>query len=161
MPFRVALSGINAAGQDLRITANNIANVNTTGYKRSRSEFGDVFAVSAFGVGTNAIGSGVSLNRVAQQFTQGNIDFTQNSLDMAISGDGFFTLNANGSTVYSRAGAFGVDREGFAVNAGGARLQVFPPVPGSPTASMGGAWSTSSWRPPIVHRARPPAPRSA
>lgn len=138
MTFRIALSGINAAGQDLRITANNIANVNTTGFKRSRAEFGDVFAVSAFGVGTNAIGSGAALNRVAQQFTQGNIDFTQNSLDMAISGEGFFTLNDRGSTVYSRAGAFGVDREGFVVNAGGARLQVFPPVPGQPDRFDGG-----------------------
>ena len=138
MPFRVALSGLNAAGQDLRITANNIANVNTTGFKRSRAEFGDVFAVSAFGVGTNAIGSGVSLSRVAQQFTQGNIDFTQNSLDMAISGEGFFTLNDRGTTVYSRAGAFGVDRDGFVVNAGGARLQVFPPVTGQPDRFDGG-----------------------
>jgi flagellar hook protein FlgE len=138
MTFRIALSGLNAAGQDLRITANNIANVNTTGFKRSRAEFGDVFAVSAFGVGTNAIGSGVTLSRVAQQFTQGNIDFTQNSLDMAISGEGFFTLNDRGSTVYSRAGAFGVDREGYVVNAGGARLQVFPPVPGQPDRFDGG-----------------------
>jgi flagellar hook protein FlgE len=138
MPFRVALSGLNAAGQDLRITANNIANVNTTGFKRARAEFGDVFAVSAFGVANNAIGSGVALNRVSQQFTQGNVDFTQNSLDMAISGDGFFTLNDNGSTVYSRAGAFGVDREGFVVNAGGARLQVFPPVAGLPDRFDGG-----------------------
>ena len=59
MPFRVALSGLNAAGQDLRITANNIANVNTTGFKRSRAEFGDLYAVSTFGVGTNAIASGM------------------------------------------------------------------------------------------------------
>jgi flagellar hook protein FlgE len=138
MTFRIALSGINAAGQDLRITANNIANVNTTGFKRSRAEFGDVFAVSAFGVSNNAIGSGASLNRVAQQFSQGNIDFTENSLDMAISGEGFFTLNDRGATVYSRAGAFGVDADGYVVNASGARLQVFPPVPGATDRFDGG-----------------------
>lgn len=141
MPFRIALSGLNAAGQDLRITANNIANVNTTGFKRSRAEFGDLYAVSTFGVGTNAIASGVSLNRVGQQFTQGNIDFTQNSLDLAISGEGFFTLSDRGSSVYSRSGAFGVDRDGFVVNAGGARLQVFPPVQGENGRFDGGRLS--------------------
>jgi flagellar hook protein FlgE len=129
--FRVALSGLNAASSDLRVTANNIANVNTTGFKGSRAEFGDVFAVSPYGVGRNAIGAGVQLSRVAQQFGQGNIEFTENSLDLAINGEGFFTLSQNGALSYSRAGAFGVDREGFVVNARGQRLQVNPPVAGA------------------------------
>ncbi|MDD3764930.1 MAG: flagellar hook protein FlgE [Nevskiales bacterium] len=130
MPFRVALSGLNAASADLNVTANNIANVNTTGFKGSRAEFADLFPISAFGVSSTATGAGVRLSRVAQQFTQGAVNFTQNSLDLAISGEGFFTLSDGGATVYSRAGAFGTDRDGYVVNASGQRLQVYPPVSG-------------------------------
>ncbi|SFF55444.1 flagellar hook protein FlgE [Fontimonas thermophila] len=128
MPFRVALSGLNAASADLNVTANNIANVNTTGFKRSRAEFADVFQLSAFGLPSTAIGAGVRLARVAQQFEQGSVEFTTHSLDLALSGEGFFTLSDNGALVYTRAGAFGTDRDGYVVNAAGQRLQVFPPV---------------------------------
>jgi flagellar hook protein FlgE len=128
MPFRIALSGLNAASADLRVTANNIANVNTTGFKQSRAEFGDVFAVYSYGGSRNAFGAGVQLSRVAQQFTQGSVEFTDNSLDMAVAGDGFFTLSDNGAIVYSRAGAFGMNQDGYVVNAAGQRLQVFPPL---------------------------------
>jgi flagellar hook protein FlgE len=131
MSFRVALSGLNAAQADLSVTANNIANANTTGFKQSRAEFADFFPVSAYGLADNAIGSGVRLDRVAQQFTQGTVNFTNNALDLAISGEGFFTLSDNGAMVYSRSGAFGTDRDGYVVNASGQRLQVFPPIPGT------------------------------
>lgn len=127
MSFRVALSGLSAATADLGVTANNIANVNTTGFKGSRAEFADLYPVSTYGVASNTAGVGVRTARVAQQFEQGAINFTRNSLDLAISGEGFFTLSDSGSTVYSRAGAFGTDREGYVVNAQGQRLQVFPP----------------------------------
>ncbi|MCG8435570.1 MAG: flagellar hook protein FlgE [Gammaproteobacteria bacterium] len=127
MPFRLALSGLNAASAELNVTANNIANVNTTGYKGSRAEFADLFAVSTQGVGSTAIGNGVRLTNVAQQFAQGNVNFTDNSLDLAINGEGFFTVDDNGELFYTRAGAFSVDRDGFAVNNEGQRLQVFPP----------------------------------
>ncbi|MGH8077614.1 MAG: flagellar hook protein FlgE [Lysobacter sp.] len=127
MSFRISLSGMNAASADLNITANNIANSNTTGFKQSRAEFGDVFAVSSAGVARNATGAGVRLAMVAQQFGQGTVAFTGKSLDMALSGQGFFTLTANGATVYSRAGNFGADRDGFVVNPAGQRLQVFMP----------------------------------
>ncbi len=126
MPFTIALSGLNAASDDLGVTANNIANSSTNGFKESRAQFAEVFAVGSEAIADNSIGSGVRLAEVAQQFSQGNIDFTGNSLDLAVTGQGFFTLSDNGSLLYSRAGAFGVDREGFVVNSDGQRLQVYP-----------------------------------
>jgi flagellar hook protein FlgE len=128
MPFRLALSGLNAAQSDLTVTANNIANVATTGFKSSRAEFADLFASSQQGVSATAIGNGVRVANVSQQFTQGNIDFTDNSLDLAMSGQGFFVINDNGALSYSRAGAFQVDNNGFVVNAKQQRLQVYPPL---------------------------------
>jgi flagellar hook protein FlgE len=127
MGFNISLSGINAANQDLNVTANNIANVNTTGFKESRSEFADLFSATSYGLSKNAIGSGVRLSNVAQQFSQGNNEQTGRSLDMAISGEGFFTMNMNGARVYSRAGNFQTDQSGYVVNPQGARLQVFAP----------------------------------
>lgn len=123
MPFRIALSGLNAASADLSVTANNVANVSTAGFKSSRAQFADVFSIGAQG-----IGNGVRIASVNQQFEQGGIDFTDNALDLAISGQGFFTLSDNGSLVYTRAGAFGVDREGFVVNSKNQRLQIYPPT---------------------------------
>ena len=125
MSFNVSLSGINAASADLGATANNIANVNTTGFKESRAEFANLFQASSYGLSSNAIGSGVKVSTVAQQFNQGSLETTGRSLDMAISGEGFFTLSMNGSRVYSRAGNFQTDADGYVVNAQGARLQVF------------------------------------
>lgn len=130
MTFRTALSGLNAASTDLNVTANNIANVATPGFKLSRAEFADVFAVSTFGLARNAVGSGVRTASVAQQFTQGNVEFTDNSLDLAISGGGFFRLSDRGTAVFSRAGNFSSDSNGFVVNPAGHRLQVFPPIAG-------------------------------
>jgi len=121
MPFAVALSGLNAASSDLSVTANNIANANTTGFKASRAEFADVFAV-----GAQNIGNGVAISSVTQEFTQGGVDFTDRGLDLALSGEGFFTLSDRGVISYTRAGSFGVDRDGYVVNAQGNRLQIFP-----------------------------------
>ncbi len=126
MPFAIALSGLNAASSDLSVTANNIANVNTNGFKGSRAQFAEVFAVGTQSVSSSAAGSGVRLSTIAQQFTQGNIDFTDNALDLAIGGEGFFVLSDNGARTYSRAGAFGVDNQGYVVNAQGQRLQAYP-----------------------------------
>jgi len=127
MTFRLALSGLNAAQADLTVTANNIANTATNGFKSSRAEFAELFSVSPQGVSSNAIGNGVRVSNVAQQFTQGNIDFTDNSLDLALSGQGFFILNDGGALAYTRAGAFQVDNQGYVVNARQQRLQVYPP----------------------------------
>ena len=126
MPFAIALSGLNAASDDLGVTANNVANVNTTGFKMSRAQFAEVFAVGTQSVSSSAAGSGVRLSDIAQQFTQGNIDFTDNALDLAIGGEGFFVISDNGARSYTRAGAFGIDNQGYVVNAQGARLQAYP-----------------------------------
>ncbi|MFV9615725.1 MAG: flagellar hook protein FlgE [Gammaproteobacteria bacterium] len=107
MSFNTALSGIQAASTDLGIIGNNIANSATTGFKSSRAEFADVFT---------SIGQGVRVQTAAQQFSQGNIAFTDNPLDLAISGNGFFQLENSGSTVYSRSGNFKLDASGSVVN---------------------------------------------
>lgn len=125
MSFRVAISGLKAAQTDLNVIANNVANTSTTGFKKSRVQFADVFAVTDLGSGSNTPGSGVRLASISQQFSQGNISFTDNSLDMAISGRGFFILDDGGSQVYTRAGAFGIDRNGFISNSTGQRLIAF------------------------------------
>ena len=109
MPFRTALSGLNAASAELRVIGHNVANSATVGFKKSRAEFADIFATSNLGVTSNAIGSGVRVSSVSQQFSQGNIGFTDNNLDLAVSGQGFFILNDGGINSYSRAGQFGVD----------------------------------------------------
>lgn len=126
MPFDTALSGIRAASTDLTVTGNNIANASTTGFKSSRAEFGDVYATSVLGSGSNATGSGVQVQDIAQNFTQGNVAFTEKELDLAINGSGFFVLSQQGEARYSRAGSFGLDDQGFIVNANNARLQGFP-----------------------------------
>lgn len=125
MSFLTALSGINSAAADLGVISNNIANSSTTGFKSSRAEFADIYAASYIGTASNAIGSGVRLAGVAQQFAQGNVTFTNNALDLAINGQGFFRLSDNGTVVYSRAGAFSVDRNGYIVNSAGQRLTAF------------------------------------
>ncbi len=126
MSFGIALSGINAAQSDLNVTANNVANSATNGFKQSRTEFAELFAVSPQGVSNQQAGAGVKISTIAQQFTQGNIEATNNSLDLAISGQGFFILSDAGAAVYSRAGAFQTDNAGYVVNAEGQRLQVYP-----------------------------------
>jgi len=130
MSFSTALSGLNAATADLNVKSNNIANVNTTGFKESRAEFGDVFAVSAFGTTSKtATGNGVVLQNVAQQFSQGNLEFTDNALDLAISGEGFFAMAPelnSGEVIYSRAGEFAVNKDGYVVSNEGWFLRTFP-----------------------------------
>ncbi len=138
MSFSTAITGLNAASADLNIKSNNIANVNTTGFKGSRAEFADVYALSAFGATNTAIGDGVVLNNVAQQFTQGNLEFTDNSLDLGISGQGFFALapaQTSGEVVYSRAGAFGINKDGFVTNSAGQFLRVYPVNPNGTVSS--------------------------
>src|SRR5690349_2426095 len=130
MPFRIALSGLNAAQSDLNVTANNIANTSTNGFKGSRTEFADLFAVSLQGVSSNASGNGVRVAAVTQQFAQGNIEFTDSNLDLAVSGQGMFVLSDNGALAYTRAGAYQMNREGYVVNSQGQRLQVYPPIAG-------------------------------
>ena len=127
MALNTALTGINAAQSDLNVIANNIANANTTGFKGSRAEFADVYAVTGLNLNSTATGSGVRLQDVSQQFTQGDIETTNNSLDMAISGNGFFVVNDGSGTVYTRAGDFRKSSDDYVQTSAGARLQVYPP----------------------------------
>ena len=128
MAFGIALSGIDAAQSDLNVTANNIANSATTGFKSSTSKFAELFAVSPQGVSNTQTGNGVQLQQVAQKFTQGNITNTGNSLDLALSGGGFFVVSENGANQFSRSGSFQTDASGYVVNPAGQRLQVFKPA---------------------------------
>ncbi|WP_298188013.1 flagellar hook protein FlgE [uncultured Pseudomonas sp.] len=123
MSFNIGLSGLRSATSDLNVTGNNIANAGTAGFKQSRAEFADVYSASVNGMGKNAIGSGVMLSSVSQLFNQGNINNTQNALDLAINGNGFFQTSNNGDVSYTRAGYFGTDRDGFMVNNFGYKLQ--------------------------------------
>lgn len=123
MSFNIGLSGLRAANNDLNVTGNNIANAGTVGFKQSRAEFADVYAASVLGNGSNPRGSGVLMADVAQLFNQGNINYTQNTLDLAINGNGFFQVSNNGAISYTRAGYFGTDREGNIVDNFGYNLQ--------------------------------------
>jgi flagellar hook protein FlgE len=127
--FSIALSGLTAASSDLDVTANNVANSNTVGFKESRAEFADVFAAGAVNLNTSAVGEGVRLAATAQQFTQGNISTSGSNLDLAISGDGFFTLqDPSNGIVYTRNGQFSEDKNGNVVTSTGQALQVYPPT---------------------------------
>ena len=138
MPFDIALTGLNAAQNDLQVISNNIANSETTGFKRSRAEFADLYASSEFGTSSNAIGQGVQVAAITQQFTDGDVTFTENSLDLAITGGGFFVLSDGGSQVFSRAGAFQVDNLGNIVNSFGNELIGFQAdATGSLTGAQG------------------------
>ncbi|MBD8494760.1 flagellar hook protein FlgE [Pseudomonas syringae] len=125
MSFNIGLSGLFAANKHLDVTGNNIANVATTGFKSSRVEFRDQYAQSIGATTGGAdVGSGVALGDISQRFTQGNLTTgTGNSLDMAINGSGFFMLGNNGERMYTRAGAFHTDRDGFIVNSEGMNLK--------------------------------------
>ncbi|AQQ00520.1 MULTISPECIES: flagellar hook protein FlgE [Pseudoalteromonas] len=129
MSFNIALTGIAAAQKDLDVTANNIANVNTTGFKESRAEFADVYASSVFTSGKTKAGDGVQTTSVSQQFHQGSTLGTKNSLDLAIGGDGYFALSSElGSQdqTFTRAGAFKLNKDNFIVDSQGNFLQGFP-----------------------------------
>jgi flagellar hook protein FlgE len=129
MSFYTALTGLNGAQSDIAATSNNIANVGTTGFKLSRAEFGDIFATSPLQNNASAIGSGAILKGVKQQFTQGNIASSLNALDMAISGQGFFSLKpslTSSQVVYTRNGSFNVDNNRNVVDSSGQFLLTYP-----------------------------------
>jgi flagellar hook protein FlgE len=124
MGFQQGLSGLNASSKSLEVIGNNIANANTVGAKSSRAEFADVYA-NAIG-GSNAVGIGVTVAAVAQQFSQGNITTTDNPLDLAINGNGFFEVSKGGTVSYSRNGEFKLDRDGFLINNQQQQLMGYP-----------------------------------
>jgi len=125
MSFYTSLTGLNAATAALSVTSNNIANVGTTGFKRSRADFGDIFATSPLQRAASVIGQGVSLKQVTQEFSQGNIQFSASSLDLAITGDGFFPLKSPDGLqdIYTRNGTFLLDDSFAVVNSAGQFLE--------------------------------------
>jgi flagellar hook protein FlgE len=131
MSFQQGLSGLSVTSQGLDSVGNNVANSNTVGFKSSRGEFADVFAASLTGGGASQIGIGASLASVSQQFTQGVVTATNNPLDVAINGGGFFRISNNGAISYSRNGQFQIDKSGFVVNAAGYRLQGYQAIYGT------------------------------
>ncbi|MFT5923045.1 MAG: flagellar hook protein FlgE [Paraglaciecola sp.] len=139
MSFNVALSGVSAAQKDLDTTANNIANVNTVGFKESRAEFASVYAQSLLAGGKTKVGDGAITTEVAQQFSQGSLQFTNNSLDMAITGNGFFgTVKSPESRDFSftRAGQFKLNNDNYVVNSAGDNLLGFPVNPDGTSSSV-------------------------
>ncbi|HZT56238.1 MAG TPA: flagellar hook protein FlgE [Burkholderiaceae bacterium] len=127
MSFQQGLSGLNASSKNLEVIGNNVANANTIGAKASRAEFGDMYASAINGT---SIGIGVNLQAVTQQFTQGNITTTDNPLDLAINGNGFFEVqNPGGQTLYTRNGQFQADKDGFITTNAGLKLVGYPATP--------------------------------
>jgi flagellar hook-basal body protein len=124
MSFYTSLTGLNSATAQLAVTSNNIANVGTTGFKRSRADFGDIFATSPLQKASSTVGQGVALKQVSQEFSQGNVSFSSNALDLAITGDGFFPLkSADGlQDIYTRNGSFMLNEQFNVVNSAGQRL---------------------------------------
>jgi flagellar hook protein FlgE len=120
--FQQGLSGLNAASKSLDVIGNNIANASTVGFKASQAQFADLYANSLNGVSGNNAGIGVTVSKLAQQFTQGNIESSSNPLDVAINGGGFFRMVVNGAVQYSRNGQFHEDASHTLVNAQGAQL---------------------------------------
>lgn len=133
MAFNIAISGLSAAQTDLEVIAHNIANASTAGFKEGRAEFADLYANTFSDISANAAGRGVYVTRVAQQFSQGTIEFTGNNLDLGVTGEGFFvTASEDNEIFYTRAGQFSVDRDGYVVNFADRRLKVLPVTSADP-----------------------------
>ena len=127
MSFYTALTGLKGAQTDISTTSNNIANVGSNGFKKSRAEFGDIYGSTP--LQAKSVGVGTMTKSITQQFSQGNLATSSNTLDMAISGQGFFALQAGGNasqTVYTRNGAFNVDDSGYIVDSNGQFLLGYP-----------------------------------
>jgi len=122
MSFQQGLSGLNGAAKSLDVIGNNIANASTVGFKGSTAQFADVYASSLNGAGGMTAGIGVKVSQIAQQFTQGNIESSNNSLDVAINGQGFFRTESSGMVQYTRNGQFSLDKNGYVTNAQGSKL---------------------------------------
>ena len=151
MSFQQGLSGLDAAAQSLDVIGNNVANASTVGFKSSTAEFSDVFASAVAGASSGSqVGIGTAVSSVAQQFTQGNITVTNNPLDMAINGQGFFRVDHAGAIAYSRNGQFSLDKNGYIVDSTGSRLTGY-------TANAAGVVSQASYSDLQISTAEIPA----
>ena len=146
MSFQQGLSGLNAAAKNLDVIGNNVSNANTVGFKQSQAQFADVYANSLTGAGGSNVGIGVKVAQVTQQFTQGNITATNNPLDMAINGGGFFRMDNNGEVNYQRNGQFQLDKTGYIVNPTGAKLTGY-------VSNASGVLSTGAPSPLVINTA--------
>ena len=124
MAFNTSISGLQAAQKDMGVISNNIANVGTAGFKRSDALFAEIYSASLGGTGTQP-GSGVTLERIRNDFSQGSFEFTSSQLDLAVDGNGLFVLRDGAEPQFTRAGAFRLDNDGFVVTESGANLQGF------------------------------------
>ena len=119
-------SGLSNTGSALQVTSNNISNINTLGFKKGTATFADtLYQTIGTNAGTSQVGLGMNVDNVAQVFTDGSLETTSNSTDLAIGGDGFFIVSASGSeeTYYTRAGNFSFDQNGALVSSEGHNLQ--------------------------------------
>jgi flagellar hook protein FlgE len=131
MGFQQGLSGLNASSKSLDTIGNNIANSGTVGFKSGSAQFADVFAASLSGAGAAPVGIGTKVAAILQQFSQGNISSSNNPLDTAINGGGFFQMDdGSGGTVYGRNGQFQLNKDGYIVNAQGLQLKGVPAANG-------------------------------
>jgi flagellar hook protein FlgE len=129
MSFYTSLSGLRGAQTDLSTISNNLANVGSTGFKKSRAQFGDLFASSPTQTTRMIAGQGTRLNGVTQQFTQGTLEATDKTLDLAIAGEGFFVVRGDpprSDVSYTRNGSFTVDAGRNVVDTIGSKLQLLP-----------------------------------
>ena len=146
MSFLTSLSGLKAAQSDLSVVSNNIANSSSTGFKKSRAQFGDLFAASPTQTTKMIAGQGVQLQGITQQFTQGTLESTDRTLDLAVAGDGFFTVKSPSSTAaitYTRNGSFGVNNDREVVDSTGNIVQMLPvDADGNITSSDAGSMTS-------------------
>ena len=122
MGFQQGLSGLNAASKNLDTIGNNVSNSGTVGFKSSQTQFSDVYANSLGGGGGLQIGIGTQVSSVVQQFTQGNVTTSNNPLDLAINGRGFYRISDNGTIGFARNGQFQLDKNGYIVTSSGKNL---------------------------------------
>jgi flagellar hook protein FlgE len=135
-----SVSGLDATGTAISVIGDNIANVNTPGFKARRAEFADVLGQSiASGGGFSQLGAGTTTSRIATVFSQGTFETTARTTDLAIEGRGFFIVDGNQGRSYTRAGIFGFDQNGFLVDPSGSRVQGFgiDPVTQLPLGTLG------------------------
>jgi flagellar hook protein FlgE len=124
MSFYTSLSGLKGAQTDLGTVSNNIANVGSYGFKKSRAQFGDIVAASR-----TTAGQGTRLKKIEQQFSQGGFEASAKELDLAIAGNGFFVTRdglTGGTTTFTRNGAFTVDADRYLTDTSGGYVQVLP-----------------------------------
>ena len=148
MSFYTSLSGLKGAQSDLSVISNNIANVGSIGFKKSRAEFGDLISASPLQSGTVA-GQGTRLKEISQQFTQGGFQTSDRALDLAISGQGFFVTKTGAQLSYTRNGAFSLDGDRYLVDSNGSYVQVLP-VDSSGVLSASGISSAANLQIPAT-----------